>query len=49
LAKSLEEKVAAILMLLEYGSVLVYSPQDLCDVLKAQIPDLVLIDENIDP
>ena len=36
-------------MLLKQGSVLVYAPQGLCDVLKAQAPDLVLIDDNVVP
>ena len=48
-AATLEQKVEVVQSLLKQGSVLAYVPLDFCEKLRASIPDLIVIDESIDP
>ena len=48
-AATLEQKVEVVQSLLKHGSVLAYAPSDFCKKLQASIPDLVVVDESIDP
>ena len=48
-ATTLEQKVEVVQSLLKQGSVLAYAPLDFCEKLQASFPDLVVVDETIDP
>ena len=48
-AATLEQKVEVVQSLLKQGSVLAYAPLDFCEKLRAAFPDLVEVDETINP
>jgi len=48
-AANLEQKVVVVQSLLKQGSVLAYVPLDFCEKLRVLIPDLIVVDDSIDP